>query len=124
MEFLGFMPNIGCPKASKGRTLKVLKKLRRMQQTMCIRVSSAYNSISSKAADVIADVPPIELIAITARSSEGMAPKPDSMDGGLAKLIPDIQSWLGRSFGERLFPDADAFRLWVLQEVSAGTGKN
>ncbi|GJQ66448.1 hypothetical protein Trydic_g4449 [Trypoxylus dichotomus] len=72
-EFLCLMPNIGGPRTSKVRTLvsviysqvlyaaplwcgavksQVLGKLRRLQRTMCIRVNSAYRSISRDATNI------------------------------------------------------------------------
>ncbi|XP_051165709.1 uncharacterized protein LOC127284355 [Leptopilina boulardi] len=79
------MPNIKGPSASKRkilvsvvhsqilydvpvwvRALKIkeyLKKLIRLQKVMGIRVCSGYRTISASAVGVIADIPPIELLA-------------------------------------------------------------
>lgn len=135
---LSLMPNIGGPRASKRRILisvvqsqllyaapvwhkitenqKLLRRFTRLQRIMCIRVCSGYRTISADAADVIAGVPPIELLikerVETYNGAERKVAREntmarwqqkwDSASHGrwTARLIPNIGTWIKRPYGE------------------------
>lgn len=95
---------------------KLLNKTARLQRLMCIRICSGYRTISSEAAGVISGVPPIEFMIHERRE------KYNGEDSNMAKqrvitrwqdkwenttkgrwtrkLIPDIQAWINRPYGE------------------------
>lgn len=132
------MPNIGGPRAAKRRILAsvahsqilyaaptwypatklkyVQQRLKRAQRGILIRIISAYRTISSDAAGVIAGVPPIDLMAEErAKKYDGVHKSEakknlmmkwqqrwdDSLNGRWTHtLIPDINKWINRRHGE------------------------
>lgn len=132
------MPNIGGPRSSKRRMIssvihsqilyaaptwhkvtenrKLLNRLIRIQRRMCIRISSAYRTISAEAAGVISGVPPIDLL-IKERNEKYNGESPHIARETLmsrwqqkwlngtygrwtCRLIPNIEPWFNREFGE------------------------
>lgn len=132
------MPNIGGPRASKRKILssvahsqilygapvwykvaenkKLVQKLISLQRKMVLRICSAYRTVSSEGACVIAGIPPIELQILERReryigissimTRENLTRRwQEKWDGGeygrwTYRLIPDIQRWTSRQFGE------------------------
>lgn len=127
------MPNVRGPKASKRRTLasvamsvllygaevwfpavKVKKYedyLLKAQRSMAIRICSAYRTISTEAALVIASLPPATLLAAT-RYHKSTGTEFDTIEkwqerwemsskGSYTRgLIPDIRKWVTRKHGD------------------------
>ena len=95
---------------------KLMQKLSRVQRVMSIRVCSAYRTISAEGVGVIAGIPPIELLIkerLEAYSGEDkkvvrtrlMTRWQDKWERGVYgrwtwRLIPNIQQWIDRPFGE------------------------
>lgn len=95
---------------------KLCNKLLSLQRKLNIRISSAYRTISGAAAGVIAGNPPIDLMALERKEKyEGKDKKEARKDlidrwqtrwdcetRGIwtKKLIPNIDRWLNRSYGD------------------------
>lgn len=95
---------------------KLQKKISSVQRKINIRICCAYRTISTEGAGVIAGVPPIELLiqerrekyigvdTVTARANL-MNRWQDKWNRGIYgrwtyRLIPNIQAWIGRPYGE------------------------
>lgn len=98
------------------KSKRLYKLLTRVQRGMSIRVASAYRTISADAAGVIAGIPPIELLA-RERASKYSGIEKEVARAELLKawqrkwktgqhgrwtyrLIPRIEQWIDRPFGE------------------------
>lgn len=95
---------------------KLLQKLTSLQRKLTLRICSAYRTVSAEGACVIAGVPPIELqiterrnryIGVTKQvATENLLREwQQRWDNGLRgrwtyRLIPNIQRWVNRSYGE------------------------
>ncbi|XP_074029271.1 uncharacterized protein [Leptinotarsa decemlineata] len=95
---------------------KLVLKLTRIQRKLAIRICSAYRTISAEAAGVIVAIPPIELQASERKNRYSGVPKSiargnlmhswqQKWKGGTHgrwtySLIPDLQVWTNRPFGE------------------------
>lgn len=132
------MPNIGGPRASKKKLLscvvqsqilyaapvwhtamsnqKLCQKLTSVERKMNIKICSAYRTISSEAAGVIAGVPPIELLIYERREKYLGTDREEARENLLTRwqnrwrrgkygrwtyrLIPTIRTWINRPYGE------------------------
>lgn len=132
------MPNVGGPMASKRRMLssvahsqilygapvwhtvnqnkKLLQKLTSLQRKLTLRICSAYRTVSTEGACVIAGVPPIELqinerrdiyIGLTKQAAKQNLERQwqRKWENGIYgrwthRLIPNIQRWTNRPYGE------------------------
>ena len=107
----------GCPacyEASKNKTL--MTKLKRIQRVICIRVCSAYRTISTQGVGVISGIPPINLQIEERRERYLGVPKltaklnlvnkwQEEWDRGVYgrctySLIPNVERWQKRPYGE------------------------
>jgi len=133
------MPNTGGPAASKRRVLaqvvlsQVLyaapiyapamevgrwrKMLQRMQRGLCLRVTCAYRTVSSDAAEVIAGMPPIDLVVRERQA------RYEGLDKAEARRRT-IEEWQRRwersekgRWTHRLIPDV---RVWMAKEKTRG----
>lgn len=98
------------------RNKKLLRKLTSIQRKMALRICSAYRTVSADGACVIAGIPPIELQIHERKERYLGVPKSiarenltrswqEKWDNGVYgrwtyRLIPNIQSWIKRPFGE------------------------
>lgn len=132
------MPNVGGPRATKRRVLasvahsqilygapawheasknkSLMTKLKRVQRTLCIRVCSAYRTISTQGVGVISEIPPINLQIEERRNRYLGTPKQTAREHLVTQwqeewdrgtygrwthyLIPNIESWMKRPYGD------------------------
>jgi len=95
---------------------KLISRLNSIQRVLCIRVCSGYRTVSLAATGVIAGIPPIGLMVLERKETfQGVPPK-DARISLLTRwqaewetgkfgrwtftLIPNIQTWLERPYGE------------------------
>lgn len=95
---------------------KLVQKLTTLQRKITLRICSAYRTVSAESACAISGTPPIELQILERRerylrvanvlARENLAQRwQEKWDRGLHgrwtyRLIPDIQRWINRPFGE------------------------
>jgi len=103
-----------------------IRELAKVQRRTALRVASAYRTVSTETVLVIADMPPIELMAIERQKiSEGVTKTeankdlmatwqirwdttycdigPDHTERWTHRLIPDVSKWLTRKYGSTDF---------------------
>lgn len=95
---------------------RTCQKIGKIQRQMAIRVTSSYRTISSEAVGVIGSIPPIDLQIAERTAKYNGIPKSIAHQNLMAqwqerwehgtygrwtfRLIPNIQNWVNRSYGE------------------------